>query len=170
MSKNLKQLIIKAPEGQVIDMEHLDKTNEIRFINEIPEELPFPTSWKYKKGETVYYVDNISEIRQARFENNKKYHNCYLTEELAKQSIVFAQLIFMRDQYREIELHNDPKLEPIDWSNNKIKHIIEVRNGGLKIDAYVNTYHTFSFASMNTCKEFLKHYSEAILYCKNLLG
>lgn len=170
MSKNLKQLIINAPEGQVIDMEHLDKTNEIRFINEIPEKLPFPTSWKYEEGATVYYVDNMSEIRQACFENKKKYHNCYPTEELTKQSIVFAQLILMREQYRAIELHNDPKLEPIDWTNNKHKYVIELHNGMLKIDVYVNTYHTFSFASMNTCKEFLQHYSKDILYCKNLLG
>ena len=151
MSKNLKQLVIKAPEGQVIDMEHLDKTNEIRFINEIPEKLPFPTSWKYEEGNTVYYIDNISEIRQARFENNKKYHNCYPNEELAKQSVVFAQLILMREQYRAIELYNDPKLEPIDWSNNKNKYAIEVRNSSLHIGVYFNTYHIFSFASMNTC-------------------
>ena len=170
MSKNLKQLIIKAPEGQVIDMKHFDKTNEICFINEIPEKLPFPTSWEYKEGAIIYYIDSEVEPRQARFKNNKNYHNCYPTEELAKQSVVFAQLILMREQYRAIELHNDPKLEPIDWSNNKIKHVIEVRNDGLKIDAYVNTYHTFSFASMSTCKEFLQHYSKDILYCKNLLG
>ena len=170
MSKNLKQLIIKAPEGQVIDMEHLDKTNEIRFINEIPEKLPFPTSWKYEEGETVYYIDNTSELRQARFENNKKYYNCYPTEELAKQSVVFAQLILMREQYRAIELHNDPRLEPINWEINTNKHVIEIRNGGLKLDVYTSTPRIFSFSKRETCEEFLKHYSKAILYCKDLLS
>ena len=42
MSNNIKQMIIKAPDGQVIDMEHFKKTNEVIFINEIPEKLPFP--------------------------------------------------------------------------------------------------------------------------------
>ncbi len=169
MSNN-KQMIIKAPDGQIIDMEHFKKTNEVIFIDEIPEKLPFPENWGIKNGTTVYYINTMAELRTATFENDNRYYNSYPTEKLAKQSVVFAKLIMMREEYRRIELHNDPNLTPIDWSDNKTKYIIELFNGTLNINTLVRTHAVFSFLKRETCNEFLKHYSKAILYCKDLLG
>ena len=36
----------KNQKGKIIDMNHFNETKEVVFIDEIPEELPFPTSWK----------------------------------------------------------------------------------------------------------------------------
>ena len=167
---NIKKMIIEAPEGQVIDMEHFKKTNEVIFINEIPVKLPFPTTLGIEKDTTVYYINTFAEVKQARFDNIKQYSNCYPTKELAEQSVVFAKLIMMREEYRRIELYNDPNLTPINWSDNKTKYIIELFNGTLNINTLVRTQAVFSFLQRETCNEFLKHYSKAILYCKDLLG
>lgn len=170
---NNKQIIIDAPEGQVIDMEHFNQTGNVRFIDENPKKIEFPKEWELKEGES-YYIGDGSTISQWDIDlSNKKSQinrNNIPTKSLAEQMLIFTQLITMRERYREIEKHNNPELGDIDWCSEKDKHCIQLIKNKLDTDYYYTRRNTFSFQLPSTRDEFAKNFGDMILKCKDILG
>ena len=169
--KNQKQLTIKAPQGQEIDMKFFNETKQIRFIDEQPEILEFPKTWDIKNKTKIYFVTADSNIQQVHFFKDKHYRNSYPTQKLAEQSIIFAQLILIREEYRRIELHNNPNLRPIDWCDSAVsKYAVSVNKNNLVHSSWLNMHAIFSFLLPSTRNEFMKNFGDMILECKDLLG
>ena len=170
--KNNKQIIIDAPEGKVIDMEHLIKTNEVIFIDEKPTKIEFPKEWEIET-KTYFYINDYSGIGRLDLESTvsrDSLRNSLPTRSLAEQMLVFTQLITMRERYREIERNNNPELGKIDWSPEKTKYCVQLVNNKLNIDGYYEMRRTFSFQLRSTSDEFAKNFGDMILQCKDILG
>jgi len=171
--KNNKQIIIDAPEGKVIDMEHLIKTNEVIFIDEKPTKIEFPKKWELE-NKTYFYINDDSGI--SKFDSDGTVSPCTLrnslpTKSLAEQMLIFTQLITMRERYREIEKHNNPELGEIDWGNiQQNKYSIAFNHNELQKDVYLYLHNTFSFQLKETCDVFDKNFCDMILQCKDILG
>lgn len=170
--KNSKQIIIDAPEGKVIDMEHFNQTGNVRFIDEQPEKIEFPKKWELEI-KTYFYINDDSGI--SRFDSDctvspDLLRNSLPTKSLAEQMLIFTQLITMRERYREIEKLNNHELGEIDWSSEKTKHCIQLVNNKLAIDGYYAISRTFSFQLPSTRDEFAKNFGDMILQCKDILG
>lgn len=170
--KNNKQIIIDAPEGKVIDMDHLIKTNEVIFIDEQPEKIEFPKEWEVE-NKTYFYINGSSGIKRFdSYDPVPRYtlRNSLPTESLAEQMLIFTQLITMRERYREIEKLNNPELGEIDWDYKKDKYCIDIANNKLNTDCYSGICRTFSFQLPSTRYEFAKNFGDMILQCKDILG
>lgn len=171
--KNNKQIIIDAPEGKVIDMDHFNQTGNVRFIDEQPAKIEFPKEWELKEG-FFYYIDSYSEVECINVLNDESskrhFNNSLPTKSLAEQMLIFTQLITMRERYREIEKLNNPELGVIDWCSEKTKHCIQLVNNKLAIDGYYAISRTFSFQLHSTRDEFVKNFGYMILQCKDILG
>ena len=172
--KNSKQIIIDAPEGKVIDMDHLIKTNEVIFIDETPAKIEFPKEWELKYG-TNYFIDVDSEVEDCeiieKYINQIANRNILPSKSLADQMLIFTQLITMRERYREIEKLNNPELGYIDWySDNERKYCIVLANNKLSTGFYYEMRSQFAFQLHSTRDEFLKNFGDMILQCKDILG
>lgn len=170
--KNNKQIIIDAPEGKVIDMEHFNQTGNVRFVDEKPEKIEFPKEWSLQKNE-YYYITSYSNIRcfDVLDPSICSSTNSLPSKTLAEQMLIFTQLITMRERYREIEKLNNPELGDIDWySDNERKYCIVLANNKLSPGFYYAISRTFSFQLPSTRDEFLKNFGDMILQCKDILG
>lgn len=169
---NKKQIIIDAPEGQVIDMEYFNQTGNVRFIDEKPEKIEFPKKWELQK-KVYFYITDDSEIGFFNSDGTvspNTLRNSLPTKSLAEQMLIFMQLITMRDRYREIEKLNYPELGEIDWNHSKSKYFVGLENNRLKNLPCYDLNRTFSFQLPTTRDEFAKNFGDMILQCKDILG
>lgn len=170
--KNSKQIIIDAPEGKVIDMEHFNQTGNVRFIDEQQTKIEFPKGWEVE-NKTYYYIDGFSRIDSFMSDcllSPEELINSLPSKSLAEQMLIFTQLITMRERYREIEKQNNPELGEIDWCSDQDKHCVQLINNKLNTDCYYAISRTFSFQLYSTRDEFLKNFGDMILQCKDILG
>lgn len=170
--KNSKQIIIDAPEGKVIDMEHFNQTGNVRFIDEQPAKIEFPKEWSLQNKE-YHYITSASDINYCNsgdYSVLETLKNSLPSKSLAKQMLIFTQLITMRERYREIEKLNNPELGEIDWSSDKNKYCVVIINNKLGTDYYYAISRPFSFQLPSTRDEFAKNFGDMILQCKDILG
>jgi len=171
--KNNKQIIIDAPEGKVIDMEHLIKTNEVIFIDDKPAKIEFPKEWEVQK-QKYFYIDSDSRIDSFMSDGSSSpetLKSSIPTKSLAEQMLIFTQLITMRERYREIEKLNNPELGDIYWSSaNQGKNCVYLENNRLTFNSFYGYSFTFSFQLADTRDEFAKNFGDMILQCKDILG
>lgn len=171
--KTQKSIKITAPKGKVINMDQFNTSGEIVFVDEIPPILPFPMQWEIF-NDTGYYISRACSILLSNYttNNNTNNKNVLPNRDLAEQMLIFHQLITLREEYRRIEMHNNPSLQPIDWNNNtKPKYCLQTRNNS---DLYINIFssisHLFSFQMKSTAELFKDNFYNMILKCKDLLG
>ncbi len=70
----------------------------------------------------------------------------------------FTKLITMRERYREIELLNNPKLKPIDWSDSfQCKRVIFIKYNKFNLDYTDNIGSIFSFLTQKREISFMNH-------------
>jgi len=171
---NKKQIIIDAPEGQVIDMEHFNQTGNVRFIDETTEKIEFPKEWELKEG-ICYYITDVSSVKEGELEEgntkDKQNKNILPTKSLAEQMLIFTQLITMRERYREIEKLNNPELGEIDWNNDsQNKYCIANNRNKVHKLSMIAMLFPFSFQLKETRDEFAKNFGDIILQCNDILG
>lgn len=170
---NNKQIIINAPDGQIIDLEYFNQTNNIRFIDEKPTKIEFPKEWELKVDE-YYYIDTDSDIKMwnVSLDYIKSDANKLLlpSKPLAEQMLIFTQLITMRERYREIEKLNNPELKKVIWDGSEANYCVYIYYNLLECDTYKESLRTFSFKKKETLDEFVKNFGDMILQCKDILG
>ena len=171
---NKKQIIIDAPEGQVIDMEYFNQTGNVRFIDENPKKIEFPKEWELKDGESYYIGDGCTisqwdvDLRNKKSQSNR---NNIPTKSLAEQMLIFTQLITMRERYREIEKLNNTELGEIDWNNDsQNKYCVANNRNKIHKLSMIAIMFPFSFQLSETRDEFAKNFGDMILQCKDILG
>ena len=163
----MRELLIKAPEGYVIDLNYFDETNQIRFIQ--PKiKVKFPTEWELEP-KRYPYIDSNADIRyydvnvnSFKSESNR---TVLPTKKHAEQMVIFSQLILMRERYREIEKINNPELKEIKWDGSEANYYVY-----LYYDSFSESVKTFSFKMKETRDEFAKNFGHMILQCKDILG
>lgn len=171
---NNKQIIIDAPQGKVIDLEHFSQTGNVKFIDEKPAKIEFPKKWELQVGDS-FYININSEIQIYDVDEDEcTDEECTVflpTKTLAEQMLIFTQLITMRERYREIEKLNNPELGEIDWNNtNQTKYAVTLYENKLEKCYRYGTNATFSFKLDKTRDEFAKNFGGMILQCKNIIG
>lgn len=87
MTNNIKQMIIKAPDGQVINIEHLIKTNEVIFVDEKPSKIEFPKEWSLQEKK-YYYISGDSEIDYFKSDGS-------ISQDLLKSNLTIYLLNFL---------------------------------------------------------------------------
>ena len=171
---NNKQIIIDAPEGKVIDMEHFNQTGNVRFIDEQPAKIEFPKEWKLKTETDYFYIRQDCSIWRSGVDSttmlSTKNRNLLPSKSLAEQMLIFTQLITMRERYREIEKLNNPELGEIDWSSDQDKYCVFIINNKLATDYCYSIRRIFTFQLRSTRDEFAKNFGDMILQCKDILG
>ena len=171
--KNNKQIIIDAPEGKVIDLEHFNQTGNVRFIDEKPAKIEFPKEWEVQKQKYFYINDDARIVSFMSYGSLSpvSLRNSLPSKSLAEQMLIFTQLITMRERYREIEKLNNPELGDIDWGNGTYgKHCVLLSSNKIEKTERWNNNHAFSFQLSETRDEFAKNFGYMILQCKDILG
>lgn len=171
-NKNLKEILIKAPEGMEIDMELFNSSKRIEFIKEKREKIEYPTKWDLSHLGIGWYVSSASKILSYTciFTNQSNHNNILPTEELAEQMKTFTMLITMRERYREIELKNNPNLSPIDWDkSSQKKYIIYFKKEALELDDCIYSGYTFSFLTEEARNKFYNSFMGDLYYVKNIM-
>lgn len=152
---------------------YFNRTNTIRFIDKKPAKIEFPTEWELKEG-TIYYIDSSSQVDNVEISKEnigeESCQNSLPTNTLAEQMLIFTQLIYMRERYREIEKLNNPKLGEIDWYNGSKKECVVLTNSTIEVTSRWETNSIFSFHLKETRDHFLENFGDMILQCKNILG
>lgn len=173
--KTQKSIKITAPKGQVINMDEFNTSGEIKFVDEIPPVLLFPTEWQIF-NDRGYYINKRSVIESvvidkiaASYPDNR---NVLPNRDLAEQIVIFEQLITLKEEYRRIELHNNSSLTPIDWNDcTKPKYCVQLRsNNELSIGVLNTISNLFSFQTRTAAELFKDNFQNMILKCKDLLG
>lgn len=171
-NKNLKEILIKAPEGMEIDMELFNSSKRIEFIKEKTEKIEYPTKWDIFHLDKGWFISSDSSIIRYDkcYRNNSFNNNILPTEELAEQMKTFTKLITMRERYREIELKNNPNLSPINWYNSsQKKYVIYFKKGALEFDDCFHTGYTFSFLTEEARNKFYNSFMGDLYYVKNIM-
>lgn len=171
-NKNLKEILIKAPEGMEIDMELFNSSKRIEFIKEKNEKIEYPTKWDISHLDKGWFISSDSSI--IRYDkcyiNNSFNNNILPTEELAEQMKTFTKLITMRKRYREIELLNNPKLKPIDWTESfQNKHVIFYRFNKFELNNTNNLGTIFSFLTPEARDKFYESFRDELYFIKDLI-
>lgn len=171
-NKNLKEILIKAPEGMEIDMELFNSSKRIEFIKEKTEKIEYPTKWDISYLDEGWFVASNSTIIKYNkcYNSNSMNNNILPTEELAEQSRTFTKLITMRERYREIELKNNPNLIPIDWDKSlQKKYVIYFKKEALELDDCIYSGYTFSFLTEEARNKFYNSFMGDLYYVKHIM-
>ena len=170
---NNKQIIIDAPEGKVIDMEHFNQTGNVRFIDEKPAKIEFPKEWEVQK-QKYFYINDDARIDSFISDGSLSpvsLRNSLPTKSLAEQMLIFTQLITMRERYREIEKLNNPELGSVNWADSDfLKYCVYLDSNNLSLNSFYGCFFPFSFQLPSTRDEFSKNFGDMILQCKDILG
>ena len=172
-NSNLKEILIKAPEGMMIDMDVFNKTQQVVFIKEKANKVEYPKEWDISHIVKGWYIDKFSDINYTIEPENYRTanYNILPSQELAKQMLVFTKLITMRERYREIELKNNPELEPIDWNDKtQVKYVIKYCGDKLAFDTYYTALYTFSFLTEETRNLFYCNFKADLEMIKDIIG
>lgn len=169
-NKNLKEILIKAPEGMEIDMELFNSSKRIEFIKEKREreKIEYPTKLDLSHLKEGWYILNEEwYVSTNDFESN---NNILPTKKLAEQMKTFTKLITMRERYREIELLNNPKLKPIDWSDSfQCKRVIFIKYNKFNLDYTDNIGSIFSFLTPEARDKFYESFRDELYFIKDLI-
>lgn len=177
-NSNLKEILIKAPEGMMIDMDVFNKTQQVVFIKEKANKVEYPKEWDISHLNKGWFINRTSDINittgnidTVGIPTKDCNFNILPTKELAEQMIVLTKLITMRERYREIELKNNPELEPIDWNDKtQVKYVIKYCGDKFAFDTYYTALYTFSFLTEETRNLFYCNFKADLEIIKDIIG
>ena len=167
---NLKQIVIKAPEGKAIDINYFNESGNVRFVDEKPSTMEFPTKWGVNHLKNGFYIDEDGAVVEIE-PLDEDWCDILPSKHLAEQMLIFHQLITMRERYREIEILNDPKLSTsIDWNCDSLKYCLCIISNSIQKLNCNKKRVPFSFQLPQTRDAFMANFGDMILQCKDLLG
>lgn len=165
MDPNIKQVVIKCPEGYEVDYEN--STFECIKFKPIKNELPktweeFCKLYPAKEGEA--YLNNAGKV--SRFSSGYRDFltdkNVLPSEGLAEAMLALCQLIQLRDCYND-------GWEP-DWANSSVKkYCIYPNAGSITTGALKTVNEVLFFKTEELIDKFLKNFRDLIEVAKPLL-
>ena len=146
----MKDLKITAPEGYIVDQEN----STFDWIKYKKVEVELPKSWEELEKVQGAYVsgDKIETIGNVPVDNTMK--DIFPSVELAQASLALAQLLQLRDRYRD-------GWKP-DWDNNDYNYCIYI-DGNWETMDNSGVPDCFSFQSSKIRDKFLKNFRDNLL-------
>ena len=151
-----KEIII--PQGWEIDKVEDNKI----IIKEIKKELPKTWEECIAKIKNLEYISGNGNIKESHFNfGAASSHINDIPKGLGKPMLALCQLLVCREIYRQ-------GWKP-DWTDDKIKWLIENINDNITSMAYMQTSKVLSFQSAEIRDQFLKNFRDLIEEAKELI-
>jgi len=151
----IKAMNIEIPEGYEVDK----KNSTFDTIKLKKIEAKLPKTWEELKRVKGYYVDEstVDEADAQCFSVNK---NIFPTREQAEASIALAQLLQLREVYRN-------GWKP-DWTDDNCKYSIRLIKNEWVENWYTESNHIFSFQTKEIKDQFITNFKDLLEQVKPL--
>lgn len=156
-TEQIKEVVIKIPEGYVIDKEKSTFTKIV--FKKIQKVLP--KTWGELERVRGYYVTSSSCINAYGSACDSSAKNTVPTKELANAILALCQLLQLRDFYNDSWVAN--------WTELNRKFCIEMYDNAVSKDDYSNTHRVLHFKTRELRDEFLENFKDLIEIAKPLI-
>ena len=147
---------IEIPEGYEVDKKN--STFDIIKLKKIESKLP--KSWRELNRVKGYYTNSDSYVKPFTASISSNTKNIFPTKEQAEASIALAQLLQLREVYRN-------GWKP-DWTDDNCKYSIRLIKNEWVENWYTESNHIFSFQTKEIKDQFITNFKDLLEQVKPL--